>query len=51
MPSYRAGRLRRKEAKDESDSVCEDPIYDWVTDSGYANFSDWVERAAKAVGR
>lgn len=25
--------------------------YDWVTDNGYENFGDWVEKAAKNVGR
>lgn len=25
--------------------------YDWVKDGGPSNFSDWVEQAAKAVGR
>lgn len=25
--------------------------YDWVTDNGYENFGDWVEKAAKDVGR
>ena len=27
------------------------PIYDWVGDTGYVNFGDWVEGAALAVGR
>ncbi len=25
--------------------------YDWVSDDGYKNFSRWIEKAAKAVGR
>ena len=25
--------------------------YDWVNDDGYSNFSDWVEQAAKRVGK
>jgi len=25
--------------------------YDWVRDNGYANFSSWIETAAKAAGR
>ncbi len=25
--------------------------YDWVNDNGYENFGDWVEAAAKKVGR
>jgi hypothetical protein len=25
--------------------------YDWVTDDGYNNFSNWVEQAAKKVGK
>jgi hypothetical protein len=25
--------------------------YDWVTDQGYKNFSDWIEEAANKVGR
>jgi len=25
--------------------------YDWITDEGYKNFGDWVERAAKKAGR
>ena len=35
----------------------EDPLpkiystYDWVSDDGYKNFGDWVEKAAKAAGR
>ena len=27
------------------------PIYDWVSDNGYVNLGDWVERAAKKAGR
>lgn len=27
------------------------PIYDWVSDNGYINFADWVERAARNTGR
>lgn len=27
------------------------PTYDWVNDSGYNNFSKWVEDAARAAGR
>ena len=27
------------------------PTYDWVLDSGYNNFSTWVENAAKAAGK
>jgi hypothetical protein len=27
------------------------PIYDWVNDNGYANFGDWVEKAAKKAGK
>ena len=26
------------------------PTYDWVSDNGYANLGDWVERAAKLAG-
>ena len=25
--------------------------YDWVTDSGYENLGDWIEKAAKQAGR
>jgi hypothetical protein len=25
--------------------------YDWINDDGYANFSNWVEQAAKRVGK
>jgi len=25
------------------------PTYDWVTNDGYNNFSQWIERAAKAA--
>jgi len=28
-----------------------DDGYDWVTDEGYDNFSDWIEDAANEVGR
>lgn len=27
------------------------PIYDWINDDGYNNFSSWVESAAKKAGR
>lgn len=27
------------------------PTYDWVSDSGYANFADWVEAAARRAGK
>jgi hypothetical protein len=27
------------------------PIYDWVDQLGYKNIGDWVESAAKKVGR
>ncbi len=27
------------------------PVYDWVTDEGYANFATWVEAAARRAGR
>lgn len=27
------------------------PVYDWVDDQGYNNFCEWVEQAAKRVGR
>jgi MTH538 TIR-like domain (DUF1863) len=27
------------------------PTYDWITNSGYNNFADWVEKAAKQAGR
>ncbi len=27
------------------------PVYDWVSDNGYNNFGDWVEKAAKKVGK
>lgn len=27
------------------------PAYDWVSDNGYANFSKWVETAARQAGR
>ena len=27
------------------------PVYDWVTDNGYANFANWVEAAARKAGR
>ena len=26
-------------------------VYDWVTDDGYNNVADWIERAAHAAGR
>jgi hypothetical protein len=27
------------------------PTYDWVTDKGYENFANWVEKAAKDANR
>lgn len=27
------------------------PTYDWVTNDGYNNFSQWIERAARAAGK
>ncbi len=27
------------------------PVYDWIADRGYDNFSDWVEQAAVDAGR
>ena len=27
------------------------PVYDWVVDNGYANMGNWIENAAKAVGK
>lgn len=27
------------------------PTYDWVSDDGYNNFGDWVEKAAQKAGR
>lgn len=27
------------------------PVYDWVDNDGYKNMSDWIEKAAKDVGR
>ncbi len=27
------------------------PTYDWVSDGGYENFGDWVEKAAQKAGR
>lgn len=27
------------------------PVYDWVSDDGYNNLSDWIEKAAKVSGR
>ncbi|MBV5304339.1 MAG: TIR domain-containing protein [Chlorobium sp.] len=27
------------------------PVYDWVTDDGYTNMGDWIEKAAKAAGK
>ena len=27
------------------------PVYDWVSDNGYANFANWVEAAARRANR
>jgi hypothetical protein len=27
------------------------PVYDWVSDNGYANFANWVEAAARRAGK
>ncbi|WP_257266569.1 TIR domain-containing protein [Endozoicomonas sp. ONNA2] len=27
------------------------PVYDWVSDNGYENLGDWIEKAAKVAGR
>jgi len=27
------------------------PVYDWITDNGYKNIGDWIEKAAKAAGK
>jgi hypothetical protein len=27
------------------------PIYDWISDDGYHNIGDWIEKAAKKAGR
>lgn len=27
------------------------PVYDWVTDNGYANMGKWIEEAARAKGK
>ena len=27
------------------------PVYDWVTNDGYENFADWIEKAARDAGR
>jgi hypothetical protein len=36
---------------DEYDEYGGFPEYDWVTDDGYSNLSDWVDDAAWQVGR
>jgi hypothetical protein len=33
------------------DKVIKIPVYDWVTDDGYTNMGDWIEKAAKVVGK
>lgn len=35
----------------KQDEVITYPVYDWVTDDGYKNMGDWIEKAATAAGK
>lgn len=37
--------------KNKEDQVITYPVFDWVTDDGYTNMGNWIEKSAKAAGK
>ena len=35
----------------KAEKVVTYPVYEWVADDGYKNMGDWIEKAAKAIGK